>query len=141
MPSQIAMVGLGRMGANMARRLLNGGHEVYVYNRSPEKSEELARAGATACFSLKELAAKLTPPRVIWLMLPAGPVVRQHLEKLVPLLTRGDILVDGANSYFKDVFSTIHILPFFPFSLICLLSVLIMARQLKVLLPLLKSKK
>ncbi len=99
---QVAMIGLGRMGMNMARRLLQGGHQVVVYNRTPDKTEEMAREGAQASFSLAELVASLEPPRVIWLMLPAGPVVDQHIGELAPLLASGDILVEGGNSYYKD---------------------------------------
>ncbi len=71
---QVAIVGLGRMGANMARRLVKGSHEVVVYNRSRDKSDELAREGAVAAYSLEEAVRKLEPPRVVWLMLPAGDI-------------------------------------------------------------------
>ncbi len=99
---KIGMIGLGRMGMNMARRLLRNGQEVAAYNRTPEKTAELAQEGAAATFSLQELVAALPSPRVVWLMLPAGSLVDQHLEKIAPLLTSGDIVVDGANSDYRD---------------------------------------
>ncbi len=99
---QIGLVGLGRMGMNMARRLLREGHQVVAYNRTPTKTEEVMQEGATGAFSLGELTGKLTPPRVIWLMLPAGQTVDDHLNELAGLLTPGDILIDGGNSHYKD---------------------------------------
>jgi 6-phosphogluconate dehydrogenase len=99
---QIGMIGLGRMGMNMAKRLLQGGHEVVAYNRSPEKTEEIVREGATGSFSLAELVEKLTPPRTAWLMLPAGKTVEDNVEKLRELLAPGDIVIDGGNTYYKD---------------------------------------
>ena len=92
---QVAMVGLGRMGMNMARRLVRGGHEVVAYNRTPEKTEALAAEGARAAYSLEEAAASLVPPRAVWLMLPAGRVVDEHVERLLTILSPGDILLDG----------------------------------------------
>ena len=99
---QIAIVGLGRMGGNMARRLLRGGHEVVVYNRSREKTEELVKEGAIGAYSLKEVAEKLSPPRVVWLMLPAGDATEECIESFKGILDKGDILVEGGNSYYKD---------------------------------------
>lgn len=99
---RIGMIGLGRMGMNMARRLLRNGLEVAAYNRTPERAAELAQEGATPTFSLQELVAALPTPRVVWLMLPAGFPVDQHLEKIAHLLTVGDIVVDGANSDYRD---------------------------------------
>lgn len=99
---KIAMIGLGRMGMNMARRLLRGGHHVVAYNRSPEKTEELVSEGATGAFSLEEVIQNLEPPRVVWLMLPAGRVVDDHIEALSLMLAPDDILIDGGNSYYKD---------------------------------------
>jgi len=99
---KIGMVGLGRMGINMARRLLRGGHQVVAYNRTPAKTEEVARDGAEAAFSLEELVEKLEGRRVIWLMLPAGRPVDEHLAGLMALLAPGDIVVEGGNSFYKD---------------------------------------
>lgn len=99
---QIAMVGLGRMGMNMARRLLQGGHEVVAYNRTASKTEEIVREGAIGSFSLDELVDKLTAPKVVWVMLPAGKPVDDHLEQLKELLAPGDIVIDGGNTYYKD---------------------------------------
>jgi len=99
---KIAMIGLGRMGMNMARRLLQGGHEVVVYNRTSQKTYEMARQGATPADSLPEIAEKLTAPRVVWVMLPAGSVVDEHLGSLREILSPGDVVIDGGNSWFKD---------------------------------------
>ncbi|MDH3973605.1 MAG: decarboxylating 6-phosphogluconate dehydrogenase [Deltaproteobacteria bacterium] len=99
---QLAIVGLGRMGANMARRLLKGGHEVMVYNRSPEKTDELVSEGAGGCYSLEEVAHRLKPPRIIWLMLPAGEIVDNHIKEFTKYIDKGDIIVEGGNSYYKD---------------------------------------
>jgi 6-phosphogluconate dehydrogenase len=96
------MVGLGRMGMNMARRLLRGGHEVVAYNRTPARTDELAGEGAVPAYTLGELVAVLQPPRVVWLMLPAGEVIEQHLLNLMELLSPRDIVVDGGNSRYQD---------------------------------------
>jgi 6-phosphogluconate dehydrogenase len=96
------MLGLGRMGMNMARRLLQSGHEVVAYNRTPEKTEEISREGAIAVYSLSEIAEKLTAPRVVWIMLPAGSAVDEHLDQLKKILSPGDMVVDGGNTWFKD---------------------------------------
>jgi len=98
---QIGMIGLGRMGANMVRRLLQKGHECVVYDRSAEAVEKLQQAGAVGVFDLDELVAALQPPRVIWLMVPAG-VVDELVETLADKLAGGDILIDGGNSHYKD---------------------------------------
>jgi 6-phosphogluconate dehydrogenase len=98
----LAMIGLGRMGMNMAKRLLAGGHRVVAYNRSPAKAEELAPLGALPAYSLAEAVAALTPPRVVWLMLPAGETVDQAIDALTPLLAPGDILIEGGNTHYKD---------------------------------------
>ncbi len=99
---QIGMIGLGRMGMNMARRLMKGKHEVVVYNRSKEKVEEIAKEGAVAADSIADLVQKLSPRRVVWVMLPAGDTTDEHLAKAATYLSEGDILVDGGNSYYKD---------------------------------------
>jgi 6-phosphogluconate dehydrogenase len=99
---RLAIIGLGRMGANMARRLVRDGHQVVVHNRSREPIDELAGEGADPAYSFDEIVAKLDVPRVVWLMVPAGPPVDQQIAELVPRLDRGDIIVDGGNSRFLD---------------------------------------
>ena len=99
---QIGLIGLGRMGMNMARRLLQGGHEVVAYNRTAAKTKQIGKEGAMPSFSLEELVEKLAPPRVVWIMLPAGPPVDEHIAELRGLLDSGDVLVDGGNSYYQD---------------------------------------
>jgi 6-phosphogluconate dehydrogenase len=98
---QFGMIGLGRMGANMARRLMRAGHTCVAYDVFPESVEKLQAEGATGAKTLAELAQKLTGPRVLWMMVPAGNV-DATIEQLVPLLSPGDILVDGGNSYYRD---------------------------------------
>jgi 6-phosphogluconate dehydrogenase len=98
---QLGMIGLGRMGANMARRLLAGGHRCVVYDRSPEAVAEARGAEAVGASSIADLAKKLTTPRAIWLMVPAA-AVDATIADLVPHLTGGDVLVDGGNSYYVD---------------------------------------
>jgi 6-phosphogluconate dehydrogenase len=99
---RMAMIGLGRMGMNMGRRLLRDGHRVTAYNRSPEKTQELVREGASGAYSLPEVVEQLDPPRIVWIMLPAGQVVDEHVIQLRDLLSPGDLLVDGGNSFYKD---------------------------------------
>jgi 6-phosphogluconate dehydrogenase len=98
---QVGMIGLGRMGANMARRLMRGGHECVAYDVSTDAVRGLAREGAAGATSLSEVAARLATPRVAWLMLPAG-AVDATLDAVVPHLSAGDIVVDGGNSYYRD---------------------------------------
>ena len=98
---QIAMIGLGRMGGNMVRRLLAKGHDCVVHARQPEAMAALKKDGATGAATLKEMVLRLAPPRLIWLMVPAA-AVDQVLADLVPLLDKGDIVVDGGNSYYRD---------------------------------------
>jgi 6-phosphogluconate dehydrogenase len=98
---QLGMIGLGRMGANMVRRLIRGGHECVVFNRSPQPVADLVREGAIGASSLEDLIDKLAPPRAIWLMVPAA-VVDQSINRLAPLLAPADILIDGGNSYYVD---------------------------------------
>ncbi len=100
---KIGMVGLGRMGGNMARRLARGGVSVVAWNRSFEVAEALAQeTGAQAVRELKELVAALPAPRIVWLMLPAGAATDEALARLTPLLAAGDLVVDGANGFYKD---------------------------------------
>jgi len=98
---QLGMIGLGRMGANMVRRLIGGGHECVVYDMSAQAVAELAKEQAIGADSLADLVAQLAPPRAIWLMVPAA-VVDQSIADLLPLLDAGDILIDGGNSYYVD---------------------------------------
>jgi len=98
---QLGMIGLGRMGANMARRVTRKGHECVVFDMSPKAIAELAKEHAVGAASLADLVAKLTAPRAIWLMVPAA-VVDRTIADLVPLLEPGDIVIDGGNSYYVD---------------------------------------
>jgi 6-phosphogluconate dehydrogenase len=98
---QLGMIGLGRMGANMVRRLLKGGHQCVVFNRSPKPVAELVKEKAVGSASLAELAKNLTKPRAIWLMVPVG-AVDDTINDLLAHLDRGDILIDGGNSYYVD---------------------------------------
>jgi 6-phosphogluconate dehydrogenase len=98
---QLGIFGLGRMGANMARRLLRGGHASVVYNRSKAPVDELVKDGATGSTDLATFVSMLTTPRAIWLMVPAA-VVDRVLEDLMPHLAKGDIVIDGGNSYYRD---------------------------------------
>ena len=98
---QIGMIGLGRMGSNMARRLLKGGHQCVVFNRSPEPVRELVKEKAIGATSLADLVKKLDKPRAVWLMVPAA-VVDHFIADLSPQLEAGDALIDGGNSYYVD---------------------------------------
>jgi 6-phosphogluconate dehydrogenase len=98
---QIGMIGLGRMGANMVRRLLKAGHQCVVFNRSAQAVQELAAEHAVGTSSLADLVEKLEKPRAVWLMVPAA-AVEQSIADLLPLLEAGDILIDGGNSYYVD---------------------------------------
>ena len=98
---QLGLIGLGRMGANMARRLIRGGHDCVVFDRSPKTVQEMVAEKATGAADLKDLVAKLKAPRAVWLMVPAG-VVDETISNLAPLLAAGDILIDGGNSYYID---------------------------------------
>ena len=99
---QLGMVGLGRMGSNMTRRLIRGGHELVVSDLSAEAVKQLAGEGATGSTSLQDLIAKLTPPRTVWIMVPAGGPTEQTVQRLAQSLKAGDAIIDGGNSYFKD---------------------------------------
>ena len=100
---RMAMIGLGRMGGNMARRLQRAGIQVVAYNRNPAVAQQLAaEEGAQAVSSLEEAVAALPTPRVLWLMLPAGAVTESHIDTLIPLLTPGDVIVDGGNANYQE---------------------------------------
>jgi 6-phosphogluconate dehydrogenase len=99
---QLAMIGLGRMGANIARRLMRGGHEIVAFDRNTPLVEALAREGATAATSLEAVAAKLSAPRIFWVMLPAGAATENTIATLSDLAQAGDIIIDGGNSFYKD---------------------------------------
>ena len=99
---QLGMVGLGRMGANMTRRLMRDGHQLVVSDLSADSVRQLAVEGATGSTSLDDLVAKLTPPRAIWIMVPSGNPTEQTVQKLAQHLQAGDAIIDGGNSYFKD---------------------------------------
>jgi 6-phosphogluconate dehydrogenase len=98
---QLGMVGLGRMGSNLVRRLIRDGHRCVVYDVNPDAVKDLDAEGATGANSLEDLVEKLDKPRTVWLMLPAA-IVDATLEQLVPLLARGDAVIDGGNSYYRD---------------------------------------
>ena len=100
-PMQLGMVGLGRMGANLVRRLVRDGHRAVVYDVDPHAVAALAQDGAVGASSLADLAAKLDPPRTVWLMLPAA-IVGNTLDELVGSLEPGDTVIDGGNSYYRD---------------------------------------
>ena len=98
---QLGMIGLGRMGANMVRRLLKGGHQCTVFDMSPRAVQELVQEKATGSSSLADFVSKLAKPRAIWLMMPAA-VVDKTIDEILPLLESGDTLIDGGNSYYVD---------------------------------------
>mgnify|MGYP000129578036 CR=1 FL=1 len=99
---RLAMIGLGRMGANIARRLMRGGHEIVAFDRNAPLVEALAGEGAVPAGSLEEVAAKLAAPRIFWVMLPAGAATESTIETLSRLAQPGDIVIDGGNSFYKD---------------------------------------
>ena len=99
---QLGLVGLGRMGSGMTRRLMQAGHQLVVYDRSPETVAAVAGDGAVGASSLQDLGQKLTPPRVVWLMIPAGPPVDDTIKGLSGTLSPGDVIIDGGNSNYKD---------------------------------------
>jgi 6-phosphogluconate dehydrogenase len=99
---QLGIVGLGRMGANIARRLMRSGHDVVAFDVNSESVAGLAREGAKPARSLKELTELLTPPRAVWVMLPAGKITEQTIDSLAALMDAGDTVIDGGNTYYKD---------------------------------------
>src|SRR5215469_15607375 len=100
-PMQLGMIGLGRMGANLVRRLMRDGHQCVAFDRNPDVVKQLESEGATGAAALEEFVGKLAQPRVVWIMVPAS-VVQSTLEGLKPLLAPGDIVIDGGNSYYRD---------------------------------------
>jgi len=99
---ELGMIGLGKMGANMTVRLVQGGHRVVGFARTKAVVDAVVQNGAVGAYSLEQLVRALPPPRVLWLMIPAGAPVDQTLEQLRPLLSAGDLIVDGGNSYYRD---------------------------------------
>ncbi len=99
---ELGMIGLGRMGANMTERLVRGGHRVISYDRSAEAIQRVVDIGGVGAHSLADFVKQLSPPRVIWMMVPSGAPVDQTIEQLLPSLSKGDILIDGGNSNYKD---------------------------------------
>ena len=101
-PMQLGMVGLGRMGANLTRRLMRDGHDVVVYDVDPVAVDQLSGEGATGTASLDDLVAALTPPRAVWVMVPAGEITERTVHSLAQRLAAGDIVIDGGNSSYRD---------------------------------------
>jgi len=99
---QLGFIGLGRMGGNMVKRLLQGGHQIVAYNRSPGPTREVEALGATAAFSLEELVKKLPAPRSVWVMVPSGKATTENISTLANLLSAGDTIIEGGNSHYKD---------------------------------------
>ena len=99
---KIAVIGLGRMGANISRRLMRGGHQVVAFDRNPDNVQQLAGEGAAPAGSLEEAASLLQPPRLFWLMLPAGAPTEETVAALHTIAEAGDVIIDGGNSFFKD---------------------------------------
>lgn len=99
---KLGMIGLGRMGANMAQRLMRGGHQLVGFDPKPEARKDLESKGAESAESLATLVANLPAPRTLWLMVPAGEITEGTLEKLLPLLSEKDTVIDGGNSNYKD---------------------------------------
>ena len=99
---QIGIVGLGRMGANIARRLMRNGHQCVVFDANLDASLALGREGATSSAALQDLVKRLKPPRVVWLMVPAGEATAKAVDELGRLMAAGDTIIDGGNSFWKD---------------------------------------
>jgi 6-phosphogluconate dehydrogenase len=99
---ELGLVGLGRMGANMARRLMRDGHTIVAYDVNPDAVEQLAGEGATGASSLEEMASKLSAPRSVWVMVPAGEITEKTVKDVAAVLDSGDAIIDGGNSYYRD---------------------------------------
>src|SRR5262245_719338 len=100
--AQLGMVGLGRMASNLVRRLMPDGHDCVVYDVNPDPIKELSGEGANGASSLKEMAEKLDAPRAIWVMVPAGEITESTVEQVAEVLDKGDVIIDGGNSYYRD---------------------------------------
>jgi 6-phosphogluconate dehydrogenase len=100
--AQLGMVGLGRMGSNLVRRLMRDGHDCVAYDHTPAHVDDLASEGATPAKTLEELAQKLDPPRAVWLMVPAGKITEQVVHDVADVLDSGDAIIDGGNTYYRD---------------------------------------
>lgn len=107
---EIGIIGLGKMGYNLALNMKEHNHRVIVFNRSPEKIREAEKEGLIGVYSLEEMVNKLSVPRIVWLMIPAGEAVNEVLEGLIPLLDKGDIIIDGGNSNYKSTLKRYEIL-------------------------------
>jgi 6-phosphogluconate dehydrogenase len=99
---KLAMIGLGKMGMNMARRLMPDSHEITAYDLSKEAVQEITAEGATGAASLQQVVEMLSAPRIVWIMLPAGKAVENTINQLKELLSSEDIIIDGGNTYYKD---------------------------------------
>jgi len=99
---QLGVIGLGRMGGNIARRLMKGGHQCVVYDRDPKAVAELVKDGAIGAADLREMLKALTPPRAVWVMLPAGAPTEETIAALGEVLSRGDTIIDGGNTFYRD---------------------------------------
>src|SRR5206468_11015510 len=99
---ELGMIGLGRMGANMTERLVLGGHRIISYDRSPEAIQRVVDKGAVGSRSLADFVQQLSQPRAARLMVPAGDTVDQSIEQLQPQIAKGDVIIDGGNSHYKD---------------------------------------
>ena len=100
--TKIGFIGLGRMGFNMALNLLDKNYKVVVYNRSPDKTLKASKAGAIGCYSYEEFAEKLGKNKIIWIMVKSGKPVDDVISGILPFLNKGDIIIDGGNSFYKD---------------------------------------
>jgi 6-phosphogluconate dehydrogenase len=100
--AQLGMVGLGRMGSNLVRRLMRDGHDCVVYDVNPDPIKQLEGEGASGSGSLKELAEKLEAPRAVWIMVPAGDITETTVKEVAEVLDKGDVIIDGGNSYYRD---------------------------------------
>ena len=99
---QLGMIGLGRMGGNMTERLMNGGHEVVAFDRTREVVDKYVLHGATAAYTITDVPPKLKAPRIVWIMVPAGNPVDETIAQLLPGMSKGDVIIDGGNSNFRD---------------------------------------